>query len=94
MSGLIQTNLANHLGLAGLILKYAPWLAKTIVRTPDVGAGNQLWAATMPLEQARDLSGAYIVPYQRVGYPRSDVLDPANQVRMWDWCEQEVAKHS
>jgi hypothetical protein len=87
--GLINTNLANHLGFASFIVSRMPWFAKFIVRTPDVGAGNQLWAATMPLDKARELSGSYIVPYQRIIKPRSDVLVPANQVRLWDWCEAQ-----
>lgn len=64
-----------------------------LVHMPDVGASNQLWAATMPVAEARKLSGSYIVPFQRIGRPRPDALKRANQVRLWDWCEEQVKKH-
>lgn len=64
-----------------------------VVRPPDVGAGNQLWLASMSADQARSMAGEYIVPFQRVGRPRPDVLVEANVVRMWDWCEAQVQKH-
>ena len=65
-----------------------------LVRWPDVGALNQLWAATMPAEQARRLSGSYIVPFHRIGRSRPDALVRANQARLWDWCEEQVKKHA
>jgi hypothetical protein len=72
-----------------------PQLTKQLpfIRWPDIGAGNQLWAATMPATQARELSGSYIVPFQRVGRARPDSLKVANQVRLWDWCEEQVKRH-
>lgn len=65
-----------------------------LTRHPDVGAGNQLWLASMPTAQAKKLAGGYIVPFQRIGRPRPDVLAEANVVRMWDWCEEQVKKHA
>lgn len=81
------------------LFQHCPWhrqqLTKQLpfVRWPDIGAGNQLWAATMPVTQARELSGSYIVPFQRVGRARPDSLKVANQVRLWDWCEEQVKRH-
>jgi hypothetical protein len=101
---MVATNLAGHLTGAGFVKKYLPFLAVSgarvelnkmfAVRFPDVGAGNQLWLTSMSTAKARILAGEYIVPFQTVGKARPDVLQEANVVRMWDWCEEQVKAHS
>jgi len=61
--------------------------------SPVEGAGNQLWAATCPVERARQLSGEYIVPFQQVGVPRPDLNDVDKVNRLWTFMEEEESKH-
>jgi hypothetical protein len=66
---------------------------RILTRPPEDGAGNQLWAATCPVPQARELSGKYIVPFQQVGRPRADVEDRERVEKMWNWCDEQARKH-
>ena len=54
----------------------------------SLGVLSQLFAATSP--EARDLNGAYLVPWARVCSPRKDVCDPNTAARLWDWLENQV----
>ncbi|RSH88877.1 hypothetical protein EHS25_002539 [Saitozyma podzolica] len=91
--GMVATNLFGHLPAAGLVQKYAPFILRILTRPPEDGAGNQLWAATCPVPQARELSGKYIVPFQQVGRPRADVEDRGRVEKMWNWCDEQARKH-
>lgn len=61
--------------------------------TPTDGASNQLWAATCPVSQARNLSGEYIVPFQRIGVARPDLNDAKLVNQAWDWMTTEESKN-
>ena len=54
----------------------------------SLGVLTQLFAATSP--EARDLNGAYLVPWARVCNPRKDVCDPNTAAKLWDWLENQV----
>ena len=58
------------------------------MKPASYGALTQLYAGTSP--QAKDLNGAYLVPWARIGKPRSDVLNEANQEKLWTWLEEQV----
>lgn len=61
---------------------------------PETGTINQLWAGTMPIDEARKISGKYIVPHHRVGTARPDLRNREAVERVWNWCEQEGRKHA
>ncbi|WVF71324.1 hypothetical protein IAT40_006127 [Kwoniella sp. CBS 6097] len=92
--GMVATNLAGHFALTPYIIKFAPWLGQLITRSPAIGASNQIWVATMPDNEARWLSGEYIVPFQRIGRPRPDVEDNTRCEQVWRWCEQQGKKRA
>ncbi|KAK6909679.1 hypothetical protein I203_103700 [Kwoniella mangroviensis CBS 8507] len=90
--GMVATNLARHLSLTPSIIKYAPWLAPVITRTPAIGAVNQVWAATIPEYDARWISGEYLVPYRKVGIARPDLQDDKKIEEVWNWCDEQAKK--
>ncbi|WWC89169.1 uncharacterized protein L201_004087 [Kwoniella dendrophila CBS 6074] len=90
--GMIATNLAQHLSLTPYVIKYAPWLAPIITRTPNIGAVNQVWAATISDHDARWIDGQYIVPYRKVGISRPDLKDDEKIDEVWNWCEEQGKK--
>ncbi|EJT98177.1 NADP-binding protein [Dacryopinax primogenitus] len=49
-----------------------------------------LYAGTMP--QAGKLNGCYLVPWARIGNVKPDTRDPSLGARLWQWCEEEIAK--
>jgi hypothetical protein len=83
------TSLSNH--IAGVQRLYAqPWLTPLWQVSPYTGALNQLWAAELPVDQARGIGGAYVGPYQKALQPRPDVCDPAAVDTMWEWCKSQA----
>ncbi|ORY32852.1 putative short chain alcohol dehydrogenase [Naematelia encephala] len=92
--GLVATNIAQHLLLTPYILEFTLWLTPAIATSPGIGALNQLWAATCPVEEARRLSGEYIVPYQQIGRARPDLNNPERIVALWKWCDEQTRRHS
>jgi hypothetical protein len=64
-----------------------------ITRPPEDGALNQLWAVTCPVEEARGLSGKYVVPFQRIGQPRLDLEERETVEKLWAWCDAEAKRH-
>nr|XP_018262805.1 pod-specific dehydrogenase [Kwoniella dejecticola CBS 10117]OBR84963.1 pod-specific dehydrogenase [Kwoniella dejecticola CBS 10117] len=90
--GLVATNLGQHLPFEGFAKKYLPWLVYPITRAPAIGAVNQVWAATVPDEEARWLSGQYIVPFRKVGIARADLQDDKRVEKVWNWCDEQGKK--
>jgi hypothetical protein len=64
-----------------------------ITRPATVGALNQIWAATCPIEEARKLGGRYVVPFQDVGISRPDLEHEEKWQELWDWCEEQGRKY-
>ena len=63
-----------------------------IARPATDGALNQLWAGTCPEDEARRLSGEYIVPCQKVGRARPDLDELETVKAVWDWCEEQSSR--
>lgn len=55
------------------------------------GAVTELFAGFSPETEGATLNGKYIVPWGRVGNPRSDIERalPESGERLWKWCEGE-----
>jgi hypothetical protein len=102
---MVATNLTSHFSLTPILLKWAPWLVVSsssvgltdvqpmITRPATVGALNQLWAATCPIDQAKELGGKYVVPFQDIGISRPDLEEEEKWQELWDWCEAQGRKH-
>ena len=56
-----------------------------LYQTP-MGAITPLYGGTSP--EVENLSGKYLVPWARVGTPRSD--DPVLGKELWTWLEEQV----
>ena len=53
-----------------------------------LGALTQLYAGVAP--EARDLNGAYLIPWARVGDTRADAKDTKTAEELWKWLEDQV----
>ncbi|WVN88554.1 uncharacterized protein L203_103765 [Cryptococcus depauperatus CBS 7841] len=91
--GLVATNLASHLPMAAWLLRYFSISRHLITRSSSIGALNQLYAATLALPDAWFLNGEYIVPWQTIGVPRSDLNNIDNVNRLWEWCDEQQKKY-
>ncbi|ODO05109.1 hypothetical protein L198_01796 [Cryptococcus wingfieldii CBS 7118] len=81
------TNLSAHIGFLG-------WAAP-ILFSPSQGALNQLWAGTLPIAQARELNGKYVVPFSHVLDSRGDLLGEEGQEKarkLSEWCDEQGKK--
>ncbi|GFZ46731.1 hypothetical protein JCM24511_03951 [Saitozyma sp. JCM 24511] len=92
-SSLRNSSLTSSKGLPTSRFDASDTSQRIITRPPEDGAGNQLWAATCPVSQARELSGKYIRPFQQVGRPRPDVEDRERVEKMWKWCDEQARRH-
>ncbi|WVW84092.1 hypothetical protein I302_106121 [Kwoniella bestiolae CBS 10118] len=90
--GMVATNLPRHMSLTPYVTKFAPWLFPVVTRTSDIGAVNQVWAATIPDHDARWISGQYLVPYRKVGIARPDLQDDKKIEEVWNWCDEQGKK--
>ena len=54
------------------------------------GAWSSLFAIASTDFKAAD-SGAYVVPYAKIGTPSTDAQDEALAARLWDWTEKEMS---
>jgi len=80
--GNVSTDLYRH----GSSLENAvmgPFLLKA-----DRGALTQLYAGTAP--EATELNGKYLVPFAKVGEPRSGCEDPEEGKKLWEWLDEQV----
>lgn len=55
------------------------------------GALSSLWAVASP-GFARGDSGAYVVPYAKIGTPSAQARDGALAERLWGWTEGELGR--
>ncbi|KAH7882119.1 hypothetical protein F5I97DRAFT_1939585 [Phlebopus sp. FC_14] len=55
----------------------------------SLGAVTQLYAGTS--KEGANLNGKYLIPWARLGKPRSDTLDPKLGKELWTWMEEQVA---
>ncbi|KAF9780976.1 NAD(P)-binding protein [Thelephora terrestris] len=83
--GVIRSELARTVAdLEGPRLQF---FARLVLYPTSQGALTQLWAGTSP--EGADLNGEYLVPWARVGKPRSN--DPSLGKELWNWLEEQVA---
>lgn len=90
--GVVATNLFMHKPTFKRLVYSLTWAYGLITNTARTGALNQIWAAELPVQQARELSGGYVWCYQRRGVERADLNDKAAVDRLWEWCEAQAAK--
>ena len=64
-----------------------------ILDEQERGALSSLYAIGSDDFKATD-SGAYVVPYARIGTPSAHAEDAALVGRLWDWTEAEMGKRS
>jgi len=83
--GNVSTDLYRH-GSSVENAIMGPFLLKA-----DRGALTQLFAGTSP--EASELNGKYLIPFAKVGEPRSGCDDPAEGEKLWDWLEEQVRDH-
>ncbi|EJD04776.1 NAD-binding protein [Fomitiporia mediterranea MF3/22] len=86
-------SMSVHPGIIGTELgRNLSWIKQKtyglIVYPPPFGALTQLYAGTSP--EARDLNGAYLIPWARVAECRKDARDPKTAEELWKWCEEQV----
>jgi len=82
--GLIVSELGRN--FADLARSYNQLLMRIILYPTPQGALTPLWAGTSP--EAADLNGEYLIPWARVGKPRSN--DPELGRELWTWFEEQV----
>lgn len=65
------------------------------MHNPIKGAYTELyagWSSDITLEN----SGAYLIPWGRIGRPRTDIeaamsdVEGSNARRFWEWCERQI----
>lgn len=61
-----------------------------ILQDQAKGAWSSLFAIASTDFTASD-SGAYVIPYAKIGTPSSYAQDQALAARLWDWTEKELA---
>lgn len=83
--GIINSDLART--FVDLESSFTQLLMRLITYPTPHGALTQLWAGTSP--EAASLNGKYLIPWARVGTPRSN--DPELGKELWTWLEEQVA---
>ncbi|KAF2454557.1 hypothetical protein BDY21DRAFT_290817 [Lineolata rhizophorae] len=90
--GVIFTDLYQSLGEKNFLLRWGTKLsAPFVMGTPQAGAKNQLWAATVPKAELEN--GAYYVPIGSKSGGTNLSRDPEQAKKLWEWTENEFAKH-
>jgi len=83
--GFIRSELGRN--VANLESRFSKFLMRALMYPAPQGALTQLWAGTSP--ETADLGGEYLIPWARVGTPRSN--DPELGRELWTWFEEQVA---
>ncbi|KAF9235426.1 hypothetical protein BU15DRAFT_89589 [Melanogaster broomeanus] len=80
--GGIRTELTAHVG------SFKAVVLNSMMYDVSYGAITQLYAGTVP--DGASLNGKYLIPWARVGKPRSDTQDPQLGKELWTWLEEQV----
>ncbi|KAF9201410.1 hypothetical protein BGZ49_008334 [Haplosporangium sp. Z 27] len=85
--GFVYTDLArnNKESLGALAAGAYDLAGKMCASTPEVGALNQLYLATSPEVEVKDLRGLYFVPVGNECRPSHYALDEELQEKLWDY---------
>lgn len=89
--GPVSSNLGNHLGFYALI-RSARWMLDAFQCTPHEGALGQLWAANLPVAQARMHAGGYVSVVQSFIPARPDLSYPQAWEKLWNYCEAQAKR--
>ncbi len=88
--GVIKTDLVNSLGFADRALVSVTHIGTIL--TPEQGAQNQLWAATV---EKKDLqTGVYYEPVGRLGKPSKYSQDKHLASELWGWTQKQLEGHN
>lgn len=60
-----------------------------VLDNPDKGAFSTLWAIASK-EFDESMSGAYIIPYMKIGTPSKYAMDEALASRLWSWTTDQL----
>jgi NAD(P)-dependent dehydrogenase (short-subunit alcohol dehydrogenase family) len=95
--GAVDTGLIRHYSvviarfstvLANLILRVAPYL----LWDPETACLTQLFAATSPEIQQKNIRGQYLTPIARFGRPLPISADEKRQEQLWAFTESLISK--
>ncbi|KAH8823762.1 NAD-binding protein [Flagelloscypha sp. PMI_526] len=82
--GNIYTDLARD---HGWLFKF---IVSKIVYPVENGALTSLWASTSP--EGSNFNGQFLIPWARLGKAPHICEDEKVGKRLWDWCEEQIAK--
>ncbi|KAE8374871.1 hypothetical protein BDV26DRAFT_269124 [Aspergillus bertholletiae] len=89
--GTVSSELYRHASAMNAVSRLSVGLVSTMFRSTRTGAMNQLWAAGTKRELL--VNGAYYIPIGLRGSSR--FTDDADMARkLWEWTENQIAKHS
>ncbi|CAG8619557.1 14779_t:CDS:2, partial [Dentiscutata heterogama] len=89
--GVIKTELTR-----GVVTGWGSWIKPIIsvvsffFLTPDDGALTQLYCATSPEIEEKNLRGKYFVPFGEIGEPIAQAKDEELAKKLWDFSENFV----
>ncbi|KDN36717.1 hypothetical protein RSAG8_10646, partial [Rhizoctonia solani AG-8 WAC10335] len=67
------------------------WITGLMLRPTAWGPLTYLYAGIS--QDAKNISGRYIIPWGRVGAARSSAFDPSRGQQLWDWLEEQAKLH-
>ncbi|KAG0336856.1 hypothetical protein BG004_007879 [Podila humilis] len=90
--GLVDTSLTSSVEetFGDLMSKPVKALISVAALTPDVGVLTQLYCATSPEIQNKDIRGEYFIPIANILDPNPIAFDEDLQERLWSWTENIV----
>lgn len=88
--GVVNTNLVHHLQEQYWLLGPLLWAACKLLTTVEVGARNQLWAATAPKQDIEN--GAMYYPVGDLSGGRKGRYNQDDDLakKLWEWTEEEL----
>ncbi|MCJ1356650.1 MAG: hypothetical protein MMC33_006645 [Icmadophila ericetorum] len=90
--GVVDTQLATTWTRGSSFLQAGQWmLRKTVLKSPEDGALNQLWAAFGRREKL--VNGAYYEPIGVEGKQTKDSTNAKLAEELWEWTQAELAKY-
>ncbi|KAF7304933.1 hypothetical protein MKEN_01207600 [Mycena kentingensis (nom. inval.)] len=91
--GLVGSNMYQNMYKTYPILTPFKYLEKLVLAAPEQGALTQLYAATSPEVETKDLKAAYLIPTAKVSKPSTQAQDKDGKLaaQFWTLCESLVA---
>ncbi|KAF9128892.1 hypothetical protein BGX30_014149 [Mortierella sp. GBA39] len=90
--GFVDTELTRHnkVLFGSVVLGILEAITAVMAMTPEVGALTQLYVATSPEIESKDIRGRYFVPIANEIQPSAYALDEALQEKLWAFSEKLV----